>query len=97
MVITLGRFDVHRFILTYPPPHKKTAYEQSNSGALMVTGDICGCCHASCSSSKYFFWVTHVQRVAVSPARLISPVLMALVFASMSHFTFLIKKEGKCV
>lgn len=30
----------------------------------------------------------------MSPARLISPVLTALVFASMSHFTFLIKKRG---
>lgn len=48
MVITPGSLDAHRFILTKKnKTKKKKPYEQSNSGSLMVTGDICGCCHAS--------------------------------------------------
>lgn len=46
MVITPGSLDGHRFILTKKNKTKKP-YEQANSGSLMVTGDICRCCHAS--------------------------------------------------
>lgn len=45
-----------------------------------------------CSSSKYFLGVTHVRTVGRSPARLICA---APVFASMTHFTFLINKMEK--
>lgn len=45
MVITPGRFDVHRFILTKNPTSSQI--QEHTEVTLMVTGDIRGCCHAS--------------------------------------------------
>lgn len=45
MVITPGRFDVHRFILTKKPTSSQI--QEHTEVTLMVTGDIRGCCHAS--------------------------------------------------
>lgn len=56
----------------------------------MVTGDVGGGCHSSelppvSTSLGHMF--------AVSPARLISPALAAVLFASVSHLTHQIKEE----
>ncbi len=98
MVITPGRFDLHRFIPTKKKQLTSSQIQEHTKVPLMVTGDI----HVAavtpvCSSGKYpFLGVTHVRSVAVSPARLICPLLCAApVFASMTHFTFLIKKMEK--
>lgn len=57
----------------------------------MVTGDVGGGCHSSelPSVSTSLRW----HMFAASPARLISPSLAAVVFASVSHLAHQIKGE----
>lgn len=57
----------------------------------MVAGDVGGGCHSSelPPVSTSLGW----HMFAVSPARLISPALAAVLFASVSHLTHQIKEE----
>lgn len=57
-----------------------------NSATITVTGPI----------SRYFLGATRVRALAVSLARLICPAPTTPVFASVSHFTFLMEKSLKC-
>lgn len=71
MVITPGRFDVHRFITKEKPTSCRILKSLLWSLAIFA--------HAVtplCSTSKYFLGVTHVRAVGLSPARLICPPLL---------------------
>lgn len=94
MVITPGGFDVHRFILT--KNLKAVKFKNILKSLLWSLVIFAEAVTPVCSSGKYFHRVTHVPTVAGSPAKLICPLSCAAsVFASMTHFTFLIKKDGK--
>lgn len=102
MVITPGRFWRASIHLHKKQKQKKPMNSQILESLLWSLAIFVDAFTPVCFPSKYFLGVTRVRTVATSPARLICPLsCTAPVFASMTHFTFLIKKKdgkaGECV